>query len=167
MSAVAEQLRQARQAQGLTVHQVADATKIRTDHIEALDEGNYNVFSAQIYIRGFVRNYARLLKLDEAQILAQLDAELSHTKKFAAPPPLSDRPHTMVDTLTLLLSKINWQKSLIALVVVAVLGIGGGIYLGWRHYKNSDPLAGLTPGIYQAQNSGGETLPLPASSPRH
>ena len=163
MSAVAEQLRQARQAQGLTVHQVADHTKIRTDHIEALDEGNYDVFSAQVYVRGFVRNYARLLKLDEAQILTQLDAELSHTKKFAAPPPLSNRPHTIVDRLTLLLSKINWQKSLIWFVVIAILGIGGVIYLGWRHYNTSDPLAGLTPGIYQAQKTGGETLPLPAT----
>lgn len=165
MSAVAEQLRQARLAQGLTVHQVADYTKIRTDHIEALDEGNYDVFSAQIYIRGFVRSYARLLKLDEPQLLALLDGELSHTKKFAAMPPLTTRPHTIVDTLTLLLSKINWQKSLIALGVLAVLGIGAGIYLGWRHYQTSDPLAGLQPGIYQPQNSSGETLPLPGAGP--
>ena len=163
MSAVAEQLRQARLAQGLTVHQVADYTKIRTDHIEALDEGNYGVFSAQIYIRGFVRSYARLLKLDEPQILALLDAELSHTKKFAALPPLTDRPHSIVDTLTLLLSKINWQKSLIALGVIAVLGIGVGIYFGWRHYQTSDPLGGLQPGIYQGQSNGGETLPLPGT----
>jgi len=163
MSAVAEQLRQARQAQGLTVHQVADHTKIRTDHIEALDEGNFDVFSAQVYVRGFVRNYARLLKLDEAQILAQLDSELSQTKKFAAMPPLTSRPHTIVDTLTLLLSKINWQKGLIAIGVIVVLGIGAGIYLSWRHYQTSDPLTGLAPGIYQSQSSGGETLPLPTS----
>ena len=163
MSAVAEQLRQARLAQGLTIHQVADYTKIRTDHIEALDEGNYDVFSAQIYIRGFVRSYARLLKLDEPQLLALLDGELSHTKKFAAMPPLTTRPHTIVDKLTLLLSKINWQKSLIALGVLLVLGIGAGIYFGWRHYQTSDPLAGLQPGVYQSQNSGGETLTLPTT----
>ena len=147
------------------MHQVADYTKIRTDHIEALDEGNYDVFSAQIYIRGFVRSYARLLKLDEPQLLALLDGELSHTKKFAAMPPLTTRPHTIVDTLTLLLSKINWQKSLIALGVLAVLGIGAGIYFGWRHYQTSDPLAGLQPGIYQPQNSGGDTLALPTPPP--
>lgn len=166
MSAVAEQLRQARLAQGLTIHQVADHTKIRTDHIEALDEGNYNVFSAQIYIRGFVRSYARLLRLDEPQILAQLDVELSHTKKFAAMPPLSDRPHTIVDTLTLLLSKINWKVGLIVAGVLVVAGIGAGIYFGLRHYQTNDPLAGLQPGVYQGQNGGGETLPLPGSSPR-
>ncbi len=166
MSTVAQQLRQAREALGFTVHQVANITKIRTDHIEALDAGDYSVFSAQIYIRGFVKAYARVVKLDEAQILAALDEELSHTEKFAAPPPLTDRPHTIVDTLTLMLSKINWKVAIVVGGVVIVLGVSATVYASWRHYKNSDPLAGLTPTIYQAQNSGGETLPLPTASPR-
>ena len=120
---VAAQFRQAREARHLTVHQVAEATKIRTDHIEALEEGNYNVFSAQIYIRGFVRNYARLLRLDETQLLAALDKELSQNKKFNTPPPLTGKPHTLVDTLTLLLSKINWKVSLIIGGVIVSLAI--------------------------------------------
>ena len=36
MSAVAEQLRQAREARNLTVQQVVEITKIRTDHLRAL-----------------------------------------------------------------------------------------------------------------------------------
>src|SRR5256885_16408736 len=62
MSTVAEQLRQAREAQNLTVHQIAEITKIRTDHIRALEEGNYNVISAPVYIRGFIRSYATILQ---------------------------------------------------------------------------------------------------------
>ena len=38
MSTVAEQLRQGREARGLTVEQVAEVTKIRTDHLRALEE---------------------------------------------------------------------------------------------------------------------------------
>ena len=64
MSTVAEQLRAAREAQKLTVQQIADATKIRTDHIHALENGDFSVFSAPIYIRGSVKNYATRLKLD-------------------------------------------------------------------------------------------------------
>ncbi|MFM2081394.1 MAG: hypothetical protein RL380_85 [Verrucomicrobiota bacterium] len=164
MSAVAHQLRQTRQAQSLTVRQVADFTKIRTDHIQALEEGNYSVFSAQIYIRGFVRAYSRMLKLDEAQMLAALDAELAQTDKFSEPPPLTDRKHTLVDTLTLLLSKINWKMALVVGTVVIVLGVTATIYTSWRHYKTSDPLAGLTPGVYQGSVNGGDTLPLPATA---
>ena len=48
MSTVAEQLRAAREAKKLTVEQIAESTKIRTDHIRALEEGNFSVFSAPI-----------------------------------------------------------------------------------------------------------------------
>ena len=65
MSTVAEQLRAAREAKNLSVEQIAEITKMRSDHVRALEEGNYGAFSAPVYIRGFVRTYSRLLKLDE------------------------------------------------------------------------------------------------------
>src|SRR5258705_11311017 len=39
MATVAEQLRRAREAQNLNVYQVAEITKIKTDHIRALESG--------------------------------------------------------------------------------------------------------------------------------
>src|SRR4051794_13172396 len=110
MSTVAEKLRQAREAKNLTVHQLAEITKIRTDHIRALEEGNFNVFSAPVYIRGFVRTCATLLKLDVGQTMAALDAELGQTEKFAEPPPLMDQPKGVLDFVMLQLSKVDWRK---------------------------------------------------------
>ena len=107
MSTVAEQLRAAREAKNLTVEQVAETTKIRTDHIRALEEGNFNVFSAQIYIRGSVKNYSSMLKLDTPALLAALDAELDQTEKYSEPPPLVEPENTLVDRFTLLLAKVN------------------------------------------------------------
>jgi cytoskeletal protein RodZ len=160
MSTVAEQLRTAREAKNLTVEQVAETTKIRTDHIRALEEGNFNVFSAPIYIRGSVKLYAGALKLDSAALLATLNAELGATEKYSEPPPLGETKKTLLDTLTLLLAKVNWKLGvagvvLIGLAVVAVLS-----FLAWRHHKNSDPLKNLPPAIYQPANTG-DTLPLP------
>ena len=90
MPTVAEQLRAAREAKNLSVTEVAEITKIRTDHIRALEEGNFDMFVAPVYIRGFARTYATLLKLDVPQVIKALDAELGQTEKFAEPPPLSD-----------------------------------------------------------------------------
>src|ERR1019366_6155615 len=101
MSTVAEQLRQAREAQNLTEQRIVEITKIPTDHLRALEEGNYDMFSAPVYIRGFVRGYAKLLKLDVPQIMAALDTELAQTTKFAEPPPLTERPRGTVDFLML------------------------------------------------------------------
>jgi cytoskeletal protein RodZ len=162
MSTVAEQLHQAREARRLTVEQVAEITKIRGDHLRALEQGNFDVFSAPVYIRGFVRTYSTLLKLDVPQVMAALDGELGQTKKFAEPPPLSDHPKGAVDFLMLQLSKIDWQKGALALGAIAVVLAGVLGYVAWRHHQNSDPLKGLKPGVYRAPaRNSGETLPLP------
>jgi cytoskeleton protein RodZ len=161
MAAISEQLQLAREEKKLTIHQVAEVTKIRTDHIRALEEGNFDVFSAPVYIKGFVRSYATLLKLDVPKIMAGLDEELGRTDKFHEPPPLSDQPRGVVDFITLQLSKLNRRKATIIIgsavaLIVVIIGIAA---LASR--KTTDPSAGITPGVYHSGQSG-ETLPLPA-----
>ena len=159
MSTVAEQLRSAREARNLTIQQVAESTKMRTDHIRALEEGDFNVFSAPIYIRGSVKNYAVLLKLDVPQIMAVLDAELGRTEKFSEPPPLTEASNTLLDRLMFVLSKFSWRAGLAGGVVVTVLLVVIIFNVARRHHHHSDPLAGLPPAVYQPTNSG-DTLPL-------
>src|SRR5262245_21682621 len=162
MSTVADKLRQGREAKNLTIHQVADITKIRTDHIRALEEGNFDVFSAPVYIRGFVRTYATLLKLDVPQTMAALDAELGKTEKFSEPPPLTDQPKGPLDFLMLQLSKVDWRKAAIVLGLLAALVILFLMFLNRRHHRARDPVPDLKPGMYQAgQSNAGETLPVP------
>ena len=166
MSTVAEQLRLGREARGLTIQQAAEITKIRTDHLRALEEGHYDTFSAPVYIRGVVRTYATLLRLPVPQVMAVLDGELGQTKKFAEPPPLSGQRGGLVDTIMLQFSKVEWRRGLLA------LGVAGGLaglvltFVLWRHYRTHDPLAGLKPALYQsATNAPGDTLALPAAAP--
>src|SRR6516164_7212253 len=117
MSTVAEQLRQAREARHLSVQEVAEITKLRSDHVRALEEGNFDVFSAPVYIRGFVRTYSTLLKLEVPAVVAAL----GQTKKFAEPPPLSDHPRGVVDFLMLLLSRVDWRRGAVGLAAAVVL----------------------------------------------
>jgi cytoskeletal protein RodZ len=162
MSTVAQQLHQAREARHLTLQQVAEITKIRSDHLRALEEGDFSVFSAPVYIRGFVRTYSTLLKLDMPQIMSALDAELGQSKKFSEPPPLSDHARGPLDFLMLQLSKIDWRRGgvVLGLLAAALAVLLGGI--AWRHYKSADPLKNLKPGVYQSPKSkSGDTLPLP------
>lgn len=159
MSEVGEQLHAAREALKLTVQQIADVTKIRTDHIRALEEGQYEVFSAPVYIRGFVRIYAAQLKLNTSQIMSVLDAELKRTEKFKEPPPLMEESNTLLDHAMFWLSKFNWRVGVAgggALVLLLVVLFAGS---AWRHHSRSNPLAGMKPAMYQSANAG-ETLPL-------
>lgn len=163
MPTVAEQLRAAREAQGLTVYQVADATKIKTDHVRALDEGNFDAFSAPVFIRGFVRTYATLLRLDVAAVMADLDRELSGTEKFAEPPPLTNERKGMLDWITLQLSRINWQVALPLLVIGIGILVAIVSYRAWRTAQTRDPLQELPAGVYQPKDpTAGSMLPVPA-----
>jgi cytoskeletal protein RodZ len=160
MPTVAEQLRAGREARKLTIAQLAETTKIRTDHLRALEEGNFNAFSAPIYIRGSVKNYATQLKLDVPQIMAALDKELKGTEKFSEPPPLIVESTSFLDHVMYWLSKVN-AKALMMIGGVAgvvVLVLFAGFLIHHHHRNNSAP--DLPPAVYQPGNSG-NTLPLP------
>lgn len=164
MSTVAQQLRQGREDRQLTVHQVADATKIRTDHIEALEEGNYDVFPASVYIRGFVRTYAAYLKLDVPKLLDQLNEELAQTEKHAEAPALTPPSPNLLDWFMFQLSRINWRFALPVLVLVIVTLAGVYSYRAWKIHQSRDPLAELGPGLYQPvkpNDGNNELLPVP------
>jgi cytoskeletal protein RodZ len=162
MPTVAEQLSAGRAARHLTIEQVADITKIRGDHLRALEEGNFDVFSAPVYIRGFVRSYSTVLKLDVPQVMAELDSELSQSEKFAEPPPLSESPKGVLDFVMLQLSKLDWRKGAVAVAVLLVGGISTVSFLIWRHARTADPLKGLKPGVYHSSKPDpAQTLPLP------
>ena len=161
MPTVAEQLRQAREAQKLTIQHVAETTKIRTDYLGALEEGKYDAFPAAVYVRGFVRTYSTLLKLDVPGVMAALEAELGRDKRFSETVSLQQR-RGVLDFVMLQLSKLDLRKGLIAAGGALVLIVAFCWYLIWHHYRSSDPLRDLKPGVYQStQSLSGETLPLP------
>jgi cytoskeletal protein RodZ len=167
MSTVAEQLRAAREAQNLTVYQVAEITKIRTDHIRALDEGNYDVFSAPVYIRGSVRSYATALKLDVAKVMESLQSELSKTEKHHEHPPLTKPPKNVLDILMFQLSKVNWRVALPVVGGLILILAVVGIWRMWSSHKAKDPLADVPPAVYQQQKkNSGNTLPVPTTPRR-
>ncbi len=167
MPTVAETLRQARQANGLSLNQVAEITKIRTDHLRALEEGNYNVFDAPVYIRGFVRTYAKLLKLDVNSVLELLTVELGQTERFSAPPPLAQRKKGILDAVTLQLSKVNWTIVGPILVGLVILVVAVVSYQAWRRHKTADPLATLGSGQYTPRPELNDVyLPVTTNSAR-
>lgn len=165
MPTVAEQLRSAREAHGWSVHQVAEITKIKTEHVRALESGDYRAFAAAVYIRGFLRTYARLLRLPPEDLLAALEAELTETGVFTEPSVNVPRHGGVVDTLMLAFSKVNWRVVL-PLVIVALLLVG--LIVGSRlyvYYRDRDPLLPLSPGLHQpARPDPSEFLPLPPTN---
>ena len=163
MPTVGEQLRSAREARKLDIYHIAEVTKIRTDHLRALEAGNYDTFTATVYVRGFVRTYATLLKLDVPRLLADLDQELSQIEKFRSTSALTKSSHGPLDRLILLLSRLDWRMLGIGGVILALVILSLATFTP-RKQPKADPLMNLSPGLYHPPQ-GGELLPLPTNPP--
>lgn len=165
MPTVAEQLHQAREAQGLSLRDLAESTKIRSDHLEALEKADYAPFPAPVYIRGSVRTYATFLKLDVPAVLAALDAELAESPEFSEPPSLTGERRGPLDWLTYQLSRVNWRLAGVLLLLVGV--VSGGLigWQAWNRHLQEDPLSRLGPGLYKPGAADGDVLAVPPANP--
>lgn len=79
-------LRQAREARGLSVDEIARTLKLGVKQLEALEASRWAALPGHTFIRGFVRNYARLVNVDPGPLMAQLDQQLEPPKSNLAVP---------------------------------------------------------------------------------
>lgn len=73
---IGERLEEARKRMGISIREAAEATKIRGDYLISMEDNSFEIDLPQIYIRGFLKNYANFLKLDPTRILTDYDAKL-------------------------------------------------------------------------------------------
>lgn len=80
------QLREAREARGLSMADVAGALKFGVRQIEALEADDYRNLQGATFVRGFVRSYARYLKLAPEPLLAMLEDGATISRAEVRPP---------------------------------------------------------------------------------
>lgn len=72
-SGLGEYLRREREKRGITIEQVASATKIGVKQLHALETDRFSELPAKPFIRGFVGSYARFIGLDAKDTLTRFD----------------------------------------------------------------------------------------------
>ena len=75
-----ERLKQAREAAGLSLEDIATSTRIPTRHLESLENSDFSRLPAPTYTIGFAKNYAGAVGLDRAEIAEQLRSEMGGTR---------------------------------------------------------------------------------------
>jgi transcriptional regulator with XRE-family HTH domain len=133
MGELGERLRAAREEKGLSVDQVAEATKIPLTYLEALEGETLDAFTSDVHARGFLRNYAGYLGLDPeetADLYDQLPrSDLRHHPQARQETSLASPPRSGRGGLSMLAA-----DALLALVVVALLGL-----VGFSVYQRQNP----------------------------
>lgn len=80
-----EMLREAREAQGLSLDEVESQTRIRVKFLEALEDADLSVLPSALHAKGFLRSYAQFLRLDVRAVIAQFNAATG-----ASAPPITE-----------------------------------------------------------------------------
>jgi len=77
---IGERLKKAREYRNLTLDKAAEATRIRSVYLQALEADDYSTMPSPVQARGFLRNYAQYLELDLDQIVEELRATHQETE---------------------------------------------------------------------------------------
>jgi cytoskeleton protein RodZ len=123
MPALGERFRAAREARGLTLSDVAEHIRIRSVYLAAIEEENWASIGAPVYVRGFLRTYARFVGLDPEEVVTEFNAA------EAPPPPAPVAPGAPPKTAYLAdeqapvrhLSPLIWGASIVAVVLIAFI----------------------------------------------
>lgn len=150
------QLKAQREALGLSVDQIADQLKLAPRQVVALEAGDYAALPNMAVTRGFVRAYAKVLKLDAAPLVAMIEVNPA-TSQETAPPVRREKisatfSESRFPSLTQRSSKpAGW---LVGAAVVAVVVAVAGAYQ-----------AGLIPNVLHSVKEEAPAASAPAVAP--
>ena len=163
MATVGQQLSAAREQRGYSITDVEKGTSIRALYIQAIEAGDYEVVPGEVYLKGFIRNYATFVGLDASAMVElykqeQLTVPQEPMKAETQAEPLQEEKSAVVSPLRESAPfpaparggrSFGWVAGL---AVVAVLGAG---YWWWS--GNSAPATGgaQPPAVSKSAMAGG------------
>ena len=110
-----ERLQAARIQQGLSLDDVANRMHLSIKILEAIEENNFDEVTAPIFVKGYLRAYARIVALDEDEMIQQYAEFYS-----GEDPPIGSTSNTIPE-LSAGDARIKWTTYLVILVLAALL----------------------------------------------
>jgi len=130
MKEIGRELRQAREERGWELADVASRTMVALKHLQALEAGNWEVFSGEVYLKGALRKYAAEVGLDPRQVVAWYEDVMAKQAKPAAAtqaiqaavkqPPPERRKIIRVTTKRVKKRRLFLVLTVLALTILAV-----------------------------------------------
>jgi len=118
MTKAGEKLQQARLEKGLTLEDVSKNTKIKTEFLGFIEEGEYEKLPSVSYAHGFVRNYAKFLGLPEKETMALFRREFDEDKSYRV------LPKGFGETESFPVSKFKIKQTAILIIIIFLLFMG-------------------------------------------
>ena len=150
-----ERFRAAREARGLALSDAAEQIHIRCVYLAAIEEETWNTIGAPVYIRGFLRTYARFLGMDPEEAVATFN----RTQPAAALPQSSARDPEREPPSRRRGTLLIWIAGAVAVVLIA--------FVVYNELTMRRTEVALAPSPSPAASAGetAEPSPAPAAKP--
>ena len=138
MIRIGDKLREEREKQGLSLEEVAKATKIRVAFLEGIEKGNYKDLPSSAYIQGFVKNYIDFLGLPQKEFVALFRREFNEKEYIGV------LPKNISANKEISLNRVRIRQAVV-LVGALLLGLLVYIFLQYRQAFFNPSLTIVTP----------------------
>jgi transcriptional regulator with XRE-family HTH domain len=146
-------LAERRGERGLSIEQVAAATRIRAQHLRALEADEPMQLAAPVYAKGYLRTYASYLGLDPEPLLQVLRSPVQQPGRALGLGTIAGRPRVVLTAPTI---------AALGLVLLA----GAFAFYAWRQIEADQRPAVTVPDGQQQQAAIPPATPLPTPSPQ-
>ena len=171
MIPVGDTLRRTRLKRNLQLEEISNELKISTRILQAIEADEYDKLPGGVFAKSFVRQYARLLGLDEEEIAGRMQQAMGPVEEIQ---PFPERPKPggvspiqvpKVDEWETVGDKrFRWSGWLSAVVLVAVMLLCSAVYT-WMQRPKSPVVAQARPQVPAAPAPSGIAAPAaPAPS---
>lgn len=150
-------LKAARESQGLSIHEVSSHLRLGPKQIQAIEQDDFDKLPQPSIVRGFIRNYAKLLNIDVTPVLEAYQRIVPST----APLPLSVRSNASPSVIDKPARTIRPQRILtffIFLILAAILAYFYINHIKPQALKN----ASLALDVDEISETTGQEIPIPA-----
>ena len=110
-------LQAARIDRGLSVEDVANRMHLSTRIIESIEVNDFDVITAPIFVKGYLRAYDRIVLLNEDEMIAQ------YTEAYSNSDPIINSTSTIETLISVDDARIKWTTYLVILVLIVLIGI--------------------------------------------
>lgn len=152
---IGEKLARHRQRAGLSLEDIAQATKVRVHHLSAIENADYGALPGRPYAIGFAKAYARAVGMDDEQVAEAVRRDLDQGGSAMG---ARHAPVDLVEPSKVPSARLAWMAALGGLLLIAA---GYGV---WRSFFF--PAADVNELASAAEGSDSLAAPAPAPAPR-
>lgn len=139
MKTVGSLLRETRESQFYSLEDVERRTKIRKEMLSLLENDDFEHLPPATFVRGFIKNYGKLLGLDQEKLLALWRRDFESKKH----PPMVMKSFS--DPLKTPSFRLTPQYVFGTIVLVLVLGFFGYLWVEYRQFVGAPELMVVSP----------------------